>query len=274
MTAAAAKFYAQHSRDVLHMATTQAVFKHYERLVDAMGKTFGHLSPEGPEGMFPEFYEQRRNFKKMIDDSIPARTEFGLTRCVDSFLVYISDVLTEAMIARPELLKTQEQVALEDVLTHRNLSEFISWAAERRVAQLSFKGLNEISRHVEKTLGLSIHQEEVDWVALKQGVAIRNLVVHKRGVIDDRFKSLMEDSTLTRGDLFAASHDDYLRTAKSAMKIVGEFDGRIAKKFSLTTLDATAETWYSPGRWAEQGNGEDSEISGPTSKDSAAESGE
>ncbi|MEU9311735.1 hypothetical protein [Streptomyces sp. NPDC048256] len=274
VTAAAAGFYAQHSRDVLHMATALAVFKHYEGLVDAMGRTFGHLSPEGPEGIFPEFYEQRRNFKKMIDDSIPARTEFGLTRCVDSFLVYISDVLTEAMITRPELLKTQEQVALEDVLTHGNLSEFISWAAERRVAQLSFKGLNEISRHVEKTLGLTIHQEEVDWVALKQGVAIRNLIVHRRGVIDDRFKRLMEDSTLTRGDRFAVSHDDYLRIAKSAMKIVGEFDGRIAQKFSLTTLDATAETWYSPGRWGEQEYGDDSEISRPAPEASAAEMGE
>ncbi|WKX72598.1 hypothetical protein [Streptomyces sp. XD-27] len=250
-TRSAARFYEQHARDLVHMASTEAIFKRYEMMIDAIGNTFGHLSPDGPEGVFPEFFEQRRNLRKMIDDSIPVRTEFGLTRCVDSFLVYVSDALTEAMVARPELLKTKEQVALADVLSHGSLSEFVSWAAEKRVTKLSYEGLDEISRYVEKNLGLSIHQEEPDWLSLKRGVAIRNLIVHRRGIIDERFKMQIHDPSLTRGDLFRVTHDDYLHTAKSAMKIVGEFDTRIAVKFSLETIDAQSEPWYSPGRWGE-----------------------
>lgn len=252
-TRSAARFYAQQARDLTHIASAEVIFKKYASLIDALGDTFGHLSPEGGEGVFPQFYTDRRNVRTMIDDAIPVRWEFGLTRSVDSYLTYVSDVLTEALISRPELLKRQDQVSLEDVLRHDSLAEFAQWAAEQRVLRLSYKGLEEIGQYFEKRLGLKLCDDKFAWSQLQKAVAVRNLVVHRRGIIDERFKRQIRVDGLIKDDLYVVSREDYLNAAKSVMRIVGEFDPRVAGKFNLETEDALAEFWYSPGRWGDNG---------------------
>ncbi|QUW92689.1 hypothetical protein [Streptomyces sp. V17-9] len=255
-TKSAARFYGQQARDLTHIAAAEVIFKKYANLIDALGDTFGHLSSEGGEGMFPEFYKDRRNIRKMIDDTIPVRWEFGLTRSVDSYLTYVSDVLTEALTSHPELLKSQEQVTFENVLRHDSLAEFAQWAAEQRVLRLSYKGLDEIGQYFEKRLGLKLCDDPESWDRLREAVAIRNLVVHRRGIIDERFKRQIGREELNKGDLYTVTREDYLNATKSAMRIVGAFDSRVASKFHLDVLDALEEFWYSPGRWGEGADGQ------------------
>ncbi|MFJ3784471.1 hypothetical protein [Streptomyces sp. NPDC090093] len=254
-TKSAARFFAQQGRDLTHIASAEVIFKRYGVLIDALGETFGHLSPDGGEGIFSHLYAERRNIRKMIDDTIPVRWEFGLTRSVDSYLVYVSDILTETLVTRPEILKSQEQVSLEDVFRHKSLEEFAQWAAEERVSHLSYKGLDAIGQYFEKRLGLKLCDEESTWVNLKKAVSIRNLVVHRRGIIDDKFKRQAGDGGLVKGELYAVTREDYLNATKSAMKIVNNFDSRVADKFQLQTFDALKEFWYSPGRWGDGGGG-------------------
>ncbi|WP_125513624.1 hypothetical protein [Streptomyces sp. WAC 01529] len=236
-----------------HAASASLILQEYERLLRSLGAAFSEIAPDGPEALFPEFHQRRDRMRETVETITPASAELGLTRCVENFLCYVSDVITDALIARPELLRTQEQVTLEDVLEHESIEGFISWAAERRVAQLSFKGLEDIAQYIKKRLGLELHQEETDWLKLKKGVALRNLIVHQRGVIDQRFIYVTGQTDLTKGSAYKTTMKDYVRTAESAMKIVGEFDVKVASKFSITQRSTENEKWYSPGRWGPQG---------------------
>ncbi|MFD3982492.1 hypothetical protein ACFWR6_28255 [Streptomyces griseus] len=252
-TEAACRFYEQHSRDIQHAASASLILKEYEHLLNAVGSAFSEIAPDGPETLFPGHYQRRERMRKTVKDLTPASAELGLTRCVENFLSYLSDILTDALIARPELLKSQEQVSLEEVLEHGSIDDFVSWAAEKRVAQLSFKGLDEIAQYISKRLGLQLHRDETDWLKLKKGVALRNLIVHRRSIIDQRFIHLTKEKSLKKGDVYETTMNDYVRTAESAMKIVGEFDTEVSTKFSIPQRDTTTQRWFSEGRWGPEG---------------------
>ncbi len=236
-----------------HAAAASLILGEYERILKGLGIAFAEIAPDGPEHLFPEFFRRRDQFRETVNLITPAAAELGLTRCVENFLCYVSDIITDTLIARPELLKSQEQVTLEDVLQHDSIEGFISWAAENRVAQLSFKGLEEISSYIKKRLGLDLHQDEADWKKLKKGVALRNLIVHRRSVIDQRFIYLTGERELTRGTVYKTTMRDYVRTAESAMKIVGQFDEKVAEKFSIPRRGTEEEHWYCEGRWGPEG---------------------
>jgi hypothetical protein len=252
-TVAACRFYEQHARDMQHVAAASMILNEYERILKGLGAAFAEIAPDGPEHLFPEFFRRRDQLRSTVDLITPAAAELGLTRCVENFLCYVSDIITDTLIARPELLKTQEQVSLEDVLQHDSIDGFISWAAENRVAQLSFKGLEEISGYIKKRLGLDLHQDEEDWKKLKKGVALRNLIVHRRSVIDQRFIYLTGEKNLVKGEVYKTIMRDYVRTAEAAMKIVGQFDEKVAEKFAITRRGTEGEQWYSEGRWGPEG---------------------
>ncbi|MFE2376206.1 hypothetical protein [Streptomyces sp. NPDC059398] len=262
-TEAACRFYSQHTRDVQYAASASLILEHYEKLVRGIGSTFSHVAPDGdPEKIFPEFYSNVRGMKKTVEKLAPVSAEFGVTRSVENFLVYVSDVISEVLIVCPSLLKSQEQVTLEDVLQHGTITEFVSWAAEKRVAQLSFQGLDDIAQYVTKRLGLNLHQDEDDWVSLKKGIQLRNLIVHRRSRVDERFIRLTGEKGLVRGSSYPTTMPDYVRTARSAMKIVSEFDAKVAQKFPVERRSTVDEDWYSEGRWGPDGR---KAKSGPSS---------
>ncbi|MFE9562341.1 hypothetical protein ACFYM0_14690 [Streptomyces sp. NPDC006487] len=253
-TEAAFRFYEQHTRDMQHVASGAVIFREYERVLRGLAAAFSEIAPNGDtEILFPEFHAARRRIEKNLNELTPVSAGVGLTRCVENFLSYVSDVITDALISQPDLLRSQEQVTLEEVLQHDSIEDFVSWAAEKRVAQLSFKGLNEIAQYISKRLGLELHQGEVEWLELKKGVAIRNLIVHRRGRVDQRFIHSTGEQGLIKGSVYEVAMRDYVRTAASAMKIVGEFDAKVAQKFPLTRRSTTGESWYSQGRWGPEG---------------------
>ncbi|WP_218670757.1 hypothetical protein, partial [Streptomyces antibioticus] len=235
--------YDQHFVNVMNFSISEMVFKSHKQFLESAGRV---LSTDGmePREVFPGHFSHLDKLREYIDYTRPARLETGVSRAVDNFLSYISDILTQAIISRPDLLKSQEQVTMEEVLGHDSIEEFVQWAAERHINQLSFKGLDEIARYVEKRLGLSIHSSSDDWQTLKSAVAARNLIVHRRAVIDDRFLRVIKDADLSKGDRFQVPTRMLADTLDCTMRVVHDFDARIAKKFSVSRLRSEDQEWY------------------------------
>src|SRR6266852_4253241 len=53
------------------------------------------------------------------------------SRAYDNYLLYVSDLLAEIFVHRPETLRTSEQVRIEDVLIHHSMQSFIKTLAEK-----------------------------------------------------------------------------------------------------------------------------------------------
>ena len=79
-----------------------------------------------------------------------------LTRDIDAFQRYLTKMLSRIYTERPETLKSSEKVEIQDVLRFKNMKDFVSYIVEKRVHELSYKGMQEILEFLEKKHGLKI----------------------------------------------------------------------------------------------------------------------
>ena len=112
-----------------------------------------------------------------------------LTRGVDNFLSFISELLALVFRTRPETLRTGEHVRVDFVLEHASMEDLIDRLVERRVEQLSFAGMRSLQADLKKTLGFELLQSEEDVERAVRLVESRNLIVHSRGVVNRRYES-------------------------------------------------------------------------------------
>ncbi|CAM5486139.1 hypothetical protein [Streptomyces atroolivaceus] len=244
VTESSSEFHKQHVSDMLLFSASELLANHHEKFF---------LSPRGEfnqSGFDPEALRRHLSktmaYREQINETRATRAEVAIVRTVENFLCYITDVLTEAMIACPQLLKSQEQVTMADVLEHSSIEEFVHWAAEQHVARLSFKGLSEIAEYIAKRLGLPVHTNRDDWETVKRAVAIRNLIVHRRSRIDERFIRSMASFgvSLVAGERYVSPPSMLPEVMKCTKRIVGDFDLRVAKKFNVPLFDINEVSWF------------------------------
>jgi hypothetical protein len=89
----------------------------------------------------------------------PLLLEMVLTRGVDSFLTYLSELFSLVFRSRPETLRSREQIRVEDVLEHESMDEVVAFLSERRVGRLAYAGLRDLAKEVESDLGLALFPE-------------------------------------------------------------------------------------------------------------------
>ncbi|MGZ6534197.1 MAG: AlbA family DNA-binding domain-containing protein, partial [Bacteroidia bacterium] len=95
-----------------------------------------------------------------IDENTPTNNQEGkiLTRILfssfaDNFETYLSDLLYEIFLAKPETLKSQQQVTLKEVLDCSDLQEFVNYWASKRIGKLqkgSVKGFIEDNEQIKR----------------------------------------------------------------------------------------------------------------------------
>lgn len=133
---------------------------------------------------------------------------------------------------------------MEDVLGHDSIEEFVQWAAEQHINALSFKGLEQIARYVEKRLGFNMRSSADDWKTLKQAIAVRNIIVHRRAVIDEKFLQEMKGINLPKGEKFQVPAKMLPDTLDCTMRMVYDLDSRIAEKFSVPRVRSEDQEWH------------------------------
>lgn len=161
-------------------------------------------------------------------------SEIWVSRSIDNFLTYASDVLSEVLITRPEIMRSNRSVTLQEVLIHHSLDAFVKWAAEDIINELSHKGLRDISDFIKSRLGLVLVEDESVQARLSTAIAARNAITHRRGVIDHKFVASAGKSYGSVGERIncQALLDDKIGLVD--VFVVGSFDRKIAAKFDLS----------------------------------------
>jgi hypothetical protein len=142
------------------------------------------------------------------------------------------------MSARPELLRSSQQVSMKDVLAHADMESFIRWAAEKKVSELTFAGTEELRGFIKDRLGLELVAEGSEHhMRLKQAIAARNLFVHNRGIIDQRFIQTVGNLFGKVGDRLPSDILEADRPNSTLHAVVESFDPVAAGKFSLELIE-------------------------------------
>jgi hypothetical protein len=155
-----------------------------------------------------------------------------LTRGVDSFLTYLSELFSLVFRSRPETLRSREQIRVEDVLEHESMDDVVAFLSERRVGRLAYAGLRDLAKEVESDLGLALFPEPG---ALDRAVSIveaRNLIAHNRGVINAIYLRRTSGDGIV-GERIRIDLDFVFGSLEFLVDAAGAVDNRAVCKFRL-----------------------------------------
>lgn len=156
-----------------------------------------------------------------------------LSRAADNYLTYLADILALIFRKRPETLRSGEMVKLDIVLQHKAMEDLIAVLAERRVVQLSYQGMRELSKYLEEKLGFPLFKKAQQLQRAFQIVELRNLIVHNRGVVNRTFLSKVEGFSAGLGKTLVFDLDTVLSAVHFLGRSVADIDLRAGKKFGL-----------------------------------------
>ena len=156
-----------------------------------------------------------------------------LCRGVDNYLTYISAVMSLIFRLRPETLRSGEQVRLDVVLRHQTMDDLVSDLADRRVNQLSYLGMDDLSGELSDRLGFSLFEQSNDLQRAARIIEIRNLIVHNRAVVNRFFQSKVPDNSTDVGQPLTLEVDPVFSDLEFLAISVSAADTRAVEKFNL-----------------------------------------
>lgn len=153
--------------------------------------------------------------------------------CADTFETFMSDLLYEIYLAKPETLKSDAPVTVKEVLDCADMQEFISRYAKEKLKKLqrgSVKGFISDNKAI-KSLDVfdATRQEEIEKI-----LQIRHLYTHQNGIVDERFRKAFPASKLN--DEYRMTLDDFLDRFEHLAQSVKAVDEAARKDFRLAVF--------------------------------------
>lgn len=112
--------------------------------------------------------------------------EVILVRHVENYLNYLSSLLMEIFLARPEVLRSSDRIELETVLRHDSIEDLVRTVAERKVDSLSYASFADLSDFFAERFHVDLIPDS-DRSLVIDAIETRNISVHNRCVINQRY---------------------------------------------------------------------------------------
>jgi hypothetical protein len=161
--------------------------------------------------------------------------EMLLSRSVDVFLTYVSELLEAIFQYRPEMLRASGEISVAEVLKHNTMEEFVKELIKRRVHSLSYKSLADLDSHLLKTTGLQLFEDAAVLERMVELVEIRNVIAHNYGVINKIFCARVPGYESQLEKRIVLDHQETAGRLKLIKQCVQNLDDRAVAKFSLPT---------------------------------------
>lgn len=188
--------------------------------------------------------EQKQSFGVLKYDysrQRPFVNQIMLSRAIESFDLYLTTLLRDIFLARPELLKSEGAVEISSVIEAGSYEDLIWQIVERKVHELSYKSLSELRKYIQSRTGLDLFPTTEAFELTVLASEVRNLIAHNDCAVNDIFltrtKGLSASAKIS-GSGRVTIEDDWLRRASYTLDgLVFRFDEMAADKFGLRTLN-------------------------------------
>jgi hypothetical protein len=244
-TVPGAAFYRRHVYDIRFISGEGIILSKLEQLSNAMIKVLAP-DPERREVLAPVI-AQVDEAKTLRDQNWDTMVEVAICRYVENYLVYLSELLGLLFRSNPEKLITRETVPIEDVLRHQTREKFVEWLADKRVNDLSYKGFQDIQTYFKERVEIEIVADVKFRHRLVKAIATRNLMVHRRGTIDDRYLSILKAEGFDESKLLLGQpiNDlDHAEVMDSVLAGVKEVEQRAIGPYGLTVQPIDLQAWF------------------------------
>jgi hypothetical protein len=105
---------------------------------------------------------------------------------VDNFETYLSDLLYEIFLAKPQTLKSKQEVTIEEVLNCSDLQEFVKYYAKKKISNLQKGSVKGFIKENKQISDLDVIDENIQ-NDIEKILQIRHLYSHRNGIVDEKF---------------------------------------------------------------------------------------
>jgi len=153
---------------------------------------------------------------------------------VDNFETYLSDLLYEIYLAKPETLKSKQEVTVEEVLNCSDMQDFKNYIAKQKISKLqkgSVKGFVQDNKQIRDLNVLDKStQDKIDRI-----LQIRHLYSHRNGIIDEKFLQFYTGLTLNSEHQMSIA--EICDKFEYLIEIINKIDNAGIIKYNLATID-------------------------------------
>lgn len=171
--------------------------------------------------------------------------QMTLTRGVDNYLTYLAELLALLFESKPETMRAKlgeaakrrdaqpEFVSLDVVLQHKTMDDLLDYLAERRVNELSHRGMLALDAYLSQKLGFPLFNDEASRRRAVRIVEVRNVIVHNRAAVNRLFIGRVSDDSFTLGQTIEFNVDDVFGDLDALAQSVADIDARAVEKWTL-----------------------------------------
>jgi hypothetical protein len=200
-------------------------------------KALASVDPERYAADLKAIEEEPSPTQKKLNEFGDLQGENIVIRTVDNFLSYLSEIIQQAIIKRPEILRSEETIKVEDVLRFSRYSDLIAYLVERKVNDLSYSNIKDVERFVRKRTGLQMFENDEERTLLILAIEIRNIYTHNRRVVSEttlrKLHGLKYDWKLEKGKHFGTGYDEIVVLSNNLILVARRLDESFSKKFGI-----------------------------------------
>jgi hypothetical protein len=153
--------------------------------------------------------------------------------CADTFETFMSDLLYEIYLAKPQTLKSEATVTVKEVLDCSDMQEFIARYAKEKLKKLqrgSVKGFISDNKTI-KSLNVfdATRIQEIEKI-----LQIRHLYTHQNGIVDDRFRKSFPAVQIN--DEYRMTLDEFLGRFEYLAQAIEAVDEAARRDFKLAVF--------------------------------------
>lgn len=156
-------------------------------------------------------------------------------RTSDNFMSFVSEIIKSAMLKRPELLKSNETVKIEDIMRFTDYDSLTTWLVEKKLNDLMYSGIRGIEDFLKERTGFKIAENEKEHCLLSICIELRNIYTHNRGRVNEiflkRLPKYKHDFLFKEGEYFHTEFDDLSILSSNVLNLAKRLDEKIAKKY-------------------------------------------
>lgn len=146
----------------------------------------------------------------------------GLIYLVTIFEGYLVDIVREILLAHPDALKSGKQLTAEEVLAQGGQKQIINYLAEKEVEELLYSSFPDVVKYFDNKFKINLDNSRVSSGDIMEIFATRNIHIHNKGMVNQRFKQMVKGSTL-KIRTYKSITRGYLRDSISSIRNLVEF---------------------------------------------------
>lgn len=157
--------------------------------------------------------------------------EYLVCFCVDNLNNYLADTLRFIFLSKPETLRSSDKIEVSEVLKYNTIEEFAGYLAIKKADELTYGGIERMKKYMIDTIGLKLITSPEDSEILSRAVAFRNVIVHNRGKVNERYMKETNNKDLQLGERLSIEKNDIVEIWKSLPRIAELINEAVSEKY-------------------------------------------